>query len=123
MRYFIVLLTNFTTFRAVFMPSIAFSNKPLGYFTYVKMMFNSSYYQPIIVGIANGYPMGAVVTTKEIASVLSRALHFNTFGGNPVACTVASSVIDVIKEDKLQEVSFYIIFYSINNSIYNSSGK
>lgn len=48
--------------------------------------------------------MAAVVTTKEIAAVMSRALHFNTFGGNPVACTVGSAVLDAIDEDKLQEV-------------------
>ena len=56
-------------------------------------------------GIGNGYPMGAVVTTPEIAQVMTSALHFNTFGGNPVACAVASAVLDVIEEDKLQENS------------------
>ena len=40
-------------------------------------------------GIANGFPMGAVVTTKEIADTLGDALYFNTFGGNPMACSVA----------------------------------
>lgn len=39
-------------------------------------------------GIANGFPMGAVVTRPEIAQVLGRAMFFNTFGGNPVACSV-----------------------------------
>ena len=56
------------------------------------------------LGIANGFPMAAVVTTKEIASVMSQALHFNTFGGNPVACAVGSAVLDAIEEDKLQQV-------------------
>lgn len=46
-------------------------------------------------GIANGYPMGALVTTPEISKSLGQALHFNTFGGNPVACSVASAVLDV----------------------------
>ena len=46
-------------------------------------------------GIGNGYPMGAVITTPEIASTISQALHFNTFGGNPVACAVGSAVLDV----------------------------
>uniref|UniRef100_A0A914DEX1 Alanine--glyoxylate aminotransferase 2, mitochondrial n=1 Tax=Acrobeloides nanus TaxID=290746 RepID=A0A914DEX1_9BILA len=54
-------------------------------------------------GIGNGYPMGAVVTTKEIAASLGRALYFNTFGGNPIACAVGSAVLDVIKNEKLQE--------------------
>lgn len=47
-------------------------------------------------GIGNGFPLGAVVTTAEIAKSLNRALHFNTFGGNPLACAVGSTVLDVI---------------------------
>ncbi|KAI5096296.1 alanine--glyoxylate aminotransferase 2, mitochondrial, partial [Silurus meridionalis] len=54
-------------------------------------------------GIANGFPMGAVVTSKEIARTFAEGLHFNTYGGNPLACSIASSVLDTIKEDKLQE--------------------
>ena len=61
------------------------------------------------LGIANGFPMAAVVTTKEIASVMSQALHFNTFGGNPVACAVGSAVLDAIEEDKLQQVGKLLI--------------
>ncbi|KAM6985229.1 alanine--glyoxylate aminotransferase 2, mitochondrial [Aplochiton taeniatus] len=56
-------------------------------------------------GIANGYPMGAVVTTPEIASSFAKGVHFNTFGGNPVACAIASSVLDTIKEDGTQQIS------------------
>ena len=40
--------------------------------------------------------MAAVVTTPQIAKTLSGALHFNTFGGNPVASTVGIAVLDVI---------------------------
>ncbi|XP_056402671.1 alanine--glyoxylate aminotransferase 2, mitochondrial isoform X1 [Hyla sarda] len=54
-------------------------------------------------GIGNGFPMGAVVTTEEIATSFARSLHFNTFGGNPMACTVGSAVLDVIEEDGLQD--------------------
>uniref|UniRef100_A0A0N5B1T7 Alanine--glyoxylate aminotransferase 2, mitochondrial n=1 Tax=Strongyloides papillosus TaxID=174720 RepID=A0A0N5B1T7_STREA len=54
-------------------------------------------------GIGNGFPMGAVVTTKEIASSLGKALYFNTFGGNPLASTVGKAVLEVIEEEKLQE--------------------
>lgn len=46
-------------------------------------------------GIANGFPMGAVITSKEIANSLGKALYFNTYGGNPLACTVAKAVIEV----------------------------
>ncbi|XP_069819160.1 alanine--glyoxylate aminotransferase 2, mitochondrial isoform X2 [Dendropsophus ebraccatus] len=54
-------------------------------------------------GIGNGFPMAAVVTTEEIATSFARALHFNTFGGNPVACAVGSAVLDVIEEEGLQD--------------------
>ncbi|KAG9488401.1 hypothetical protein GDO78_007944 [Eleutherodactylus coqui] len=54
-------------------------------------------------GIGNGFPMAAVVTTEEIATSFVRALHFNTFGGNPMACAAASAVLDVIEEDGLQD--------------------
>ncbi|KAJ3451316.1 alanine--glyoxylate aminotransferase 2 [Anaeramoeba flamelloides] len=54
-------------------------------------------------GIGNGQPMGAVATTKEIAQSMSGAIHFNTFGGNPVSCTIGQAVLEVIEEDGLQE--------------------
>ncbi|XP_003925982.2 alanine--glyoxylate aminotransferase 2, mitochondrial isoform X1 [Saimiri boliviensis] len=57
-------------------------------------------------GIGNGFPMAAVVTTPEIAKSLAQCLqHFNTFGGNPLACVVGSAVLEVIKEENLQENS------------------
>ncbi|KAE8636523.1 hypothetical protein XENTR_v10003029 [Xenopus tropicalis] len=54
-------------------------------------------------GIGNGFPMGAVVTTQEIAKPFANFMHFNTFGGNPVACAVGSAVLDVIEEEGLQK--------------------
>lgn len=63
-------------------------------------------FQPDIVtmakGIANGFPMGAVVTTPAIAASLETALHFNTFGGGPLATACAKAVLDVIAEEDLQ---------------------
>uniref|UniRef100_A0A3B4ZHX4 Alanine--glyoxylate aminotransferase 2, mitochondrial n=1 Tax=Stegastes partitus TaxID=144197 RepID=A0A3B4ZHX4_9TELE len=59
-------------------------------------------------GIGNGFPMGAVVTTPEIAASFSKAYHFNTFGGNSVACAVGSAVLDAIKEDGLQQNSLHV---------------
>ena len=58
--------------------------------------------------MGNGFPIAAVVTTPEIGAVLTQALHFNTFGGNPLSCAVGSAVLDVIKEDKLQENSLEV---------------
>uniref|UniRef100_A0A2C9JL81 Alanine--glyoxylate aminotransferase 2, mitochondrial n=1 Tax=Biomphalaria glabrata TaxID=6526 RepID=A0A2C9JL81_BIOGL len=61
--------------------------------------FESQGVMPDIVtmakGIGNGFPMGAVVTTPEIAATMGKALHFNTFGGNPVASAVGQAVLEV----------------------------
>ncbi|OWM67073.1 alanine--glyoxylate aminotransferase 2 homolog 2, mitochondrial-like isoform X1 [Punica granatum] len=54
-------------------------------------------------GIGNGIPLGAVVTTPEIAEVLTRRSYFNTFGGNPVCTAAGLAVLNVIEKEKLQE--------------------
>ena len=54
--------------------------------------------------IGNGHPLGAVVTTPEVASSFANGMeYFNTFGGNPVSCAVGTAVLDVIDEGGLQE--------------------
>ncbi len=62
-------------------------------------------------GIGNGFPLAAVVTTREIGATMARALHFNTYGGNPLASAVGISVLDTIKEDKCQETSAQVGTY------------
>lgn len=52
-------------------------------------------------GLANGYPIGAVITTREIASALKGKLHYNTFGGSPVQMAAAGAVLDVLEQEKL----------------------
>jgi 4-aminobutyrate aminotransferase-like enzyme/Ser/Thr protein kinase RdoA (MazF antagonist) len=53
--------------------------------------------------IGNGHPLGAVVTTPEIASSFANGMeYFNTFGGNPVSCAVGLAVLDVIADEGLQ---------------------
>ena len=56
-------------------------------------------------GIGNGLPLAAVVTTPRIAETLSRRIHFNTFGGNPVSCAAGKAVIEVIDREHLQQNS------------------
>jgi alanine-glyoxylate transaminase/(R)-3-amino-2-methylpropionate-pyruvate transaminase len=53
-------------------------------------------------GIGNGAALAAVVTTPAIAQALTSRIHFNTFGGNPVACTQGRAVLQVIDEDGIQ---------------------
>ena len=50
----------------------------------------------------NGHPLGAVVTTREIADAFANGMeYFNTFGGNPVSCAVGAAVLDVIDDESL----------------------
>jgi 4-aminobutyrate aminotransferase-like enzyme len=54
--------------------------------------------------MGNGHPMGAVITTQEIADSFSKGIEFfSSFGGNPVSCAIGLSVLDVIEEEELQE--------------------
>src|SRR5256886_9507305 len=53
--------------------------------------------------IGNGHPLGAVITTREIAASFANGMeYFNTFGGNPVSCAVGLAVLDVIRDEELQ---------------------
>lgn len=53
--------------------------------------------------IGNGHPLGAVVTTPEIAASFRTGMeYFNTYGGNPVSCAAGLAVLDVIEEEGLQ---------------------
>ncbi|XP_028765972.1 alanine--glyoxylate aminotransferase 2 homolog 1, mitochondrial [Neltuma alba] len=51
-------------------------------------------------GIGNGLPLGAVVTTPEIASVMAQKIQFNTFGGNPVCSAGGLAVLQVLDKEK-----------------------
>ncbi len=47
-------------------------------------------------GLAGGFPIGALLTTNDIASVFGVGVHGTTFGGNPLACAVGGAAFDVI---------------------------
>lgn len=51
--------------------------------------------------IAGGLPLGALLATNEAASCLKPGMHGTTFGGGPLACAVACTVIDEITKRKL----------------------
>ena len=52
--------------------------------------------------VANGQPLGVVVTRREILdSFMEQAELFSTFGGNPVSCAAGLAVLDVIENDGL----------------------
>jgi 4-aminobutyrate aminotransferase-like enzyme/Ser/Thr protein kinase RdoA (MazF antagonist) len=52
----------------------------------------------------NGHPLGAVVTTREVAQSFQTGMeYFNTFGGNPVSCAAGLAVLDVLEDEQLPE--------------------
>ncbi|MDN0086748.1 aspartate aminotransferase family protein [Yersinia nurmii] len=46
--------------------------------------------------LGGGFPISAMLTTEEIASVMTVGTHGTTYGGNPLACAVAEAALDVI---------------------------
>jgi len=70
------------------------------YFAYQK--FSS---KPDIVLIAKplaaGLPLGAILTTQEVASRVSPGMHGTTFGGGPLACAVALEFLKIVEDEKL----------------------
>ena len=55
---------------------------------------------PIAKGIGGGFPIGAVLMTKKVASSMIPGSHGSTFGGNPLAMAVGNSVIDIVSSKK-----------------------
>lgn len=49
-------------------------------------------------GLAAGMPIGAIMTSDELAAHFKPGTHGSTFGGNPLACAVGSYVVDLVSE-------------------------
>ena len=65
--------------------------------------------------MGNGHPLSAVVTTRKIADSFNNGMeYFNSFGGNAVSCAVGQAVLDVIKEEALQENALEVGNYLLN---------
>jgi acetylornithine aminotransferase len=54
-------------------------------------------------GLGNGMPIGACLVSGLAVDVLQPGNHGSTFGGNPLACRTALTVLDVIESDKLMQ--------------------
>ena len=63
--------------------------------------------------IANGFPLGATMTSKKIGDVMGYGTHGSTYGGNPLAVAVGNAVLDLMQKDNfrsnLEKVSTYLI--------------
>ena len=68
---------------------------------------------PIAKGIGGGFPIGAVLMNKKVASGMTAGTHGSTFGGNPLAMAVGNSVMDIISNKKflnnVKKISRYFI--------------
>ncbi len=51
---------------------------------------------PIAKGIGGGFPIGAVLMNKKVASGMTAGTHGSTFGGNPLAMKIGNEVFDII---------------------------
>ena len=80
---------------------------------------------PIAKGIGGGFPIGAVLMTKKVASVMVPGTHGSTFGGNPIAMNVGNAVLDQIFKKgflkNIQKTSKY--FHNELNKIKNDYPK
>lgn len=54
-------------------------------------------------GLGSGFPIGAIVTSRDVMDKWIPGAHASTFGGNPMACAVASATIDIIESEGLLE--------------------
>ena len=62
--------------------------------------------------IANGFPLGATMTTKKVGEVMNHGTHGSTYGGNPLAVAVGNAVLDLMQKkdflENLEKVSNYL---------------
>ena len=65
--------------------------------------------------MGNGHPLSAVITRKEIANAFDNGMeYFNSFGGNPVSCTIGQAVLDVVLDEHLQENALEVGSYLLD---------
>jgi acetylornithine/N-succinyldiaminopimelate aminotransferase len=68
---------------------------------------------PIAKGIGGGFPIGAVLMNKKVASGMTPGTHGSTFGGNPLAMATGNTVMDIVSSKKflnnIKNISKYFI--------------
>ena len=51
--------------------------------------------------LGGGFPVSAMLTTDEIAATMSPGTHGTTYGGNPLACAIAETALDIINTEEV----------------------
>ena len=70
---------------------------------------------PIAKGIGGGFPIGAVLMSKKVASGMTAGTHGSTFGGNPLAMAVGNTVMDIVSNKKfLNNVKILSKYFILN---------
>ena len=70
---------------------------------------------PIAKGIGGGFPIGAVLMNKRVASGMTPGTHGSTFGGNPLAMAVGNKVMDIVSSKKFLKNINYLSKYFLSN--------
>ena len=70
---------------------------------------------PIAKGIGGGFPIGAVLMNKKVASGMIAGTHGSTFGGNPLAMSIGNTVMDIVSSKKfLQNIKRISKYFLLN---------
>lgn len=56
-------------------------------------------------GLAGGLPVGAALMAEAVAQAIPRGVHGSTFGGNPLVCAAALTVLDLLDDDMLRHIT------------------
>ena len=75
-------------------------------------------------GMGGGFPIGACLVTDKVSKGIKFGSHGSTFGGNPLACSVAKRVIEIISEKKFlndlnQKATFFVNNLEAIKNTYN----
>jgi len=75
-------------------------------------------------GLGGGFPIGAMLTTTDIAKHLKIGTHGSTYGGNPLACAIGEAVLDTVNTDAVyagvkSKAQLYIDGLNAINTKYN----
>ena len=59
----------------------------------------------IAKALGNGFPIGACLTSKKVGETMGHGTHGSTFGGNPLACSVGRSVLELMDSEFFSNLS------------------